>query len=92
MDGDGMFPGPCLNPGDSTWRLSSPQPTTPKIGRDKRVGPRFWYLDTSRHRWSIRIHFWLHRANWLRLNRQPSFSEILIGRCIDLCRSDRGRT
>jgi hypothetical protein len=64
---------------------------TVNLGRDRRVGPYFWYAETSRHRWSIRLHFWLHPANVLRLNRQPRFTEVRIGRCVVLCRSRIGR-
>ena len=62
-----------------------------KAGRDPRVGPLFWRLETERHRWSFRVHFWLHPANVLRVNRQPRFTEVMIGRCVVLCHSRVGR-
>lgn len=55
---------------------------TGRIVRDRRVGPRFWKLETPTRRYSIRVHFWLHRANWLRLNRQPRFTEVMLFRCL----------
>jgi hypothetical protein len=62
------------------------------IGRDPRVSRWFWRLETRRHRWSIRLHFWLHPVNVLRLNRQPRFTEIMIARCVVLSHSRLGRT
>jgi hypothetical protein len=62
-----------------------------KIGRDRRVGPYFWRIETAHHRWSVRLHFWLHPVNMLRLNRQPRFAEIRIARCVVLCHSRLGR-
>jgi hypothetical protein len=53
------------------------------IVRDRRVGSRFWKLETASRRYSVRVHFWLHRANWVRLNRQPSFTEVMLFRCLD---------
>lgn len=53
-------------------------------GRDRRVSPYFWRVETDRHRWSIRLHAWLAPGNMLRLNRQPLFTEIMIARCIVL--------
>ena len=55
-----------------------------KAGRDRRVGPYFWRVETDRHRWSVRLHFWLHPANVLRVNRQPQFVDLTIARCIVL--------
>ena len=74
-------------------RLPARNRTAPVVivGRDRRVGPRFWRIQTPRHRWSIRLHFWLHPANMARLNRQPQFTEIMIARCIVLCHSRTGR-
>jgi hypothetical protein len=57
------------------------------IGRDRRVSRHFWRLETASHRWSIRLHRWLAPGNMLRLNRQPRFTEIMIARCVVLCRS-----
>jgi hypothetical protein len=64
---------------------------TVKIGRDRRVSRYFWRMETPRHRWSIRLHFWLHPANMVRLNRQPQFTDIMIARCIVLTHSCLGR-
>jgi hypothetical protein len=33
----------------------------------------------------------LARGNMLRLNRQPRFTELMIGRCLVLCHSQLGR-
>lgn len=62
-----------------------------KIGRNPRVSPYFWRIETDRHRWSIRLHFWLHPVNVLRLNRQPLFTEVMIACCVVLCHSRLGR-
>jgi hypothetical protein len=61
-----------------------------KAGRDPLVGRWFWRAETERHRWSVRVHFWLHRANVLKLNRQPRFTEVMIARCVVLCHSRIG--
>lgn len=64
-----------------------------KAGRDPRVGRWFWRIETKRHRWSVRVHFWLApgNQNLLRLNRQPRFAEILIARCVVFCHSRIGQ-
>ncbi len=61
------------------------------VHRDRWVGRWFWYVQTAEHRWSIRVHFWLHRSNVCRLNRQPKFSELRLARCAVICRADRKR-
>jgi hypothetical protein len=61
-----------------------------KAGRDPRVGRWFWRAETEWHRWSIRAHFWLAPGNMLKLNRQPRFTEVMIGRCVVLCHSRTG--
>lgn len=58
-----------------------------RIGPDRRVSRWFFRVETDQHRWSIRLHFWLHRCNWLRLNRQPKFTEVMIARCVVLSHS-----
>jgi len=55
----------------------------PAIVRDRRVSPRFWKLETATRCYSIRVHFWLHRANMLRVNRQPRFTEVTLFRCLN---------
>src|ERR1035441_2840397 len=61
-----------------------------KAGRDPRVGRWFWRAETEWHRWRIRAHFWLAPGNMLKLNRQPRFTEVMIGRCVVLCHSRTG--
>jgi hypothetical protein len=62
-----------------------------KAGRDPRVSRYFWRVETPRHRWSIRLHFWLHPVNWLRLSRQPKFTDVMLLRCVVLSYSKLGR-
>jgi hypothetical protein len=63
-----------------------------RVGCDRRVGRYFWRAETAGHRWSVRLHAWLAPGNMIRLNHQPAFSEIMIGRCVVLCHSRLTRT
>lgn len=59
--------------------------------RAGRLFPGIYGVQTKRHRWSVHGHLWLHHWNWLRLNRQPSFTDLRIARCVVLTHSKIGR-
>jgi hypothetical protein len=60
------------------------------VGRDRRVGRWFWKAEAGRHRWSVGLRP-LAPGNMLRLNRQPLFAEVMLGRCVVLCHARLGR-
>lgn len=60
------------------------------IGGWQGVGRLYWKFETRRHRWSAAIRP-MCAGNWVKWNRQETFTEIRLFRLVNLCHAQRNR-